>query len=202
MRSSILGWRLLFILAFLTLHLSGASVASAATPAKEASAATPAKEEAKKKSSSAGFEFNKKDPIYITSDWMEVDQKNNTITYKGRVVTIQADMTMRSETLTAYYDPEMKQMKQIVAEGKVNAVQGNRVATGEKAVFDDKAKTVTLTGNPVMRQGNSQVSGIRVIYFTEQDRATAEGDDKIRVRATIFPEDLEKQDKGDSAASK
>src|SRR5499426_1556423 len=190
MRSSILGWRLLFILAFLTLHLSGASVASAATPAKEASAATPAKEEAKKKSSSAGFEFNKKDPIYITSDWMEVDQKNNTITYKGRVVTIQADMTMRSETLTAYYDPEMKQMKQIVAEGKVNAVQGNRVATGEKAVFDDKAKTVTLTGSPVMRQGNSQVSGIRVIYFTEQDKSIVEGDGKVRVQATVFPEEL------------
>jgi lipopolysaccharide transport protein LptA len=56
------------------------------------------------------FEFNKKDPIYITADWMEVDQTKNTITYKGRVVTIQADMTMRSETLTAYYDPEMKQI--------------------------------------------------------------------------------------------
>jgi lipopolysaccharide export system protein LptA len=166
-----------------------------------ASAAAPAKDETKKKSGSA-FEFNKKHPIYITSDWMEVDQKKNTITYKGRVVTVQADMTMRSDTLTAYYDGDMKQMKQIIAEGKVNATQGNRVATGEKAVFDDSAKTVTLTGNPVMRQGNSQVSGTRVIYFVEQDRATAEGDGKIRVQATIFPEELQKKDKGDSTASK
>jgi lipopolysaccharide export system protein LptA len=165
-------------------------------------AATPTQEEGKKKSSSTGFEFNKKDPIYITSDWMEVDQNKSTITYKGRVVTVQADMTMRSETLTAYYDPEMKQMKQIVAEGKVNATQGNRVATGEKAVFDNKEKTVTLTGNPVMRQGNNQVSGIKVIYFVEQDRATAEGDEKIRVRATIFPEEMQQQDKGDSTAGK
>src|SRR5215475_692383 len=193
MRSSILGWHLLFVLAFLTLHLSGASVASAATPAKE---------EAKKKSSSAGFEFNKKDPIYITSDWMEVDQKNNTITYKGRVVTIQADMTMRSETLTAYYDQEMKQMKQIIAEGKVNATQGNRVATGQKAVFDDQAKTVILTGSPIMRQGNNQISGSKVIYFVEQDRAVAEGDGKVRVQATIFSEELgNKPDKGESASS-
>jgi lipopolysaccharide export system protein LptA len=106
---------------------------------------------------------------------------------------------MRSETLTAYYDPEMKQVKQIVAEGKVNAVQGNRVATGEKAVFDDKAKTVTLTGSPVMRQGNSQVTGSKVIYFTEQDRAIAEGDGKVRVQATIFPEELQTLEKGDAA---
>ena len=129
-----------------------------------------AKEESKK--SSSGFEFNQKDPIYISADWMEVDQKQSTITYKGRVVTVQSEMTMRSEILTAYYDPEMKQMKQIVAEGKVNATQGERVATGEKAVFDDKEKTVTLTGNPVMRQGNNQVSGAKVIYFVEQDKAT------------------------------
>ncbi|HWX76846.1 MAG TPA: lipopolysaccharide transport periplasmic protein LptA [Candidatus Acidoferrales bacterium] len=193
MRSSLPGRRLLFVSVILFLGLAGALMVGAATPTKE---------EGKKKSSSTGFEFNKKDPIYITSDWMEVDQNKSTITYKGRVVTVQADMTMRSETLTAYYDPEMKQMKQIVAEGKVNATQGNRVATGEKAVFDDKEKTVTLTGNPVMRQGNNQVSGIKVIYFTEQDRAIAEGDEKIRVRATIFPEEMQQQDKGDSTAGK
>jgi lipopolysaccharide export system protein LptA len=111
-------------------------------------------------------------------------------------------MTMRSEVLIAYYDPEMKQMKQIVAQGKVNATQGTRVATGEKAVFDDKSKTVTLTGNPVMRQGNSQVSGIKVIYFTEQDRSIVEGDTKVRVQATIFPEDLKGQDKEEAAPGK
>ncbi len=193
MGTSILVWRPLLVLIVLLLSSANALIAGAAAPAKE---------ETKKKATSTGFEFNKKDPIYITSDWMEVDQKKNTITYKGRVVTVQAEMTMRSETLTAYYDPEMKQMKQIVAEGKVNATQGNRIATGEKAVFDDKAKTVTLTGNPVMRQGNSQVSGIRVIYFTEQDKAVAEGDGKVRVQATIFPEELQKQDKGDSTAGK
>jgi lipopolysaccharide export system protein LptA len=161
-----------------------------------------AKGETKKAAGTSAFEFNKKDPIYITADWMEVDQNKNTITYKGRVVTIQADMTMRSETLVAYYDPEMKQMKQIIAEGKVNATQGNRVATGEKAVFDDKTKTVTLTGNPVMRQGNSQVSGNRVIYYMDQDRAVAESDGKVRVKATIFPEDLQGQNKSDDAAVK
>jgi lipopolysaccharide export system protein LptA len=159
-------------------------------PAFAARASAPAKEETKR---SGGFEFNKKDPIYISADWMEVDQKQSTITYKGRVVAVQADMTMRSETLKAYYDVELKQMTQIVADGKVNVTQGTRVATGEKAVFDDKAKTVTLTGNPVMRQGNNQVSGSRVVYYIEQDKAVAEGDGKIRVQATIFPEELQGQ---------
>ena len=176
------------------------SLSLAGLPAAAADAPTTAKDDSKvkddNKKSSTAFEFNKKDPIYITADWMEVDQKKNSITYKGHVVAIQNEMTMRSQTLTAYYDPEMKQMPQIVAEGKVNAVQGNRVATGDQAVFDDKAKTVTLTGSPVMRQGNSQVKGARIVYFIEQDRSTVEGDGKARVEATVFPEELNKaQDK-------
>jgi lipopolysaccharide export system protein LptA len=184
---------------FLLLILSGHVMA--------ASPAAPTTDNAKKKDdskttdtkkNSTAFEFNKKDPIFITSDWMEVDQKKNTITYKGRVVTVQSEMTMRSETLTAYYDPEMKQMKQIIAEGKVNATQGNRVATGQKAVFDDQAKTVTLTGSPMMRQGNSQVSGVKIVYFIEQDRSIVEGDDKIQVKATIFPEELKSREQGDA----
>src|SRR5918992_1690977 len=159
------------------------------------------REDGKGKSDDSAFEFNKKEPIYITSDWMEVDQKKNTITYKGRVVTIQSEMTMRSETLTAVYDPEMKQIRQIIADGKVNAVQGNRMATGDRAIFDEKAKTVTLSGNPVMRQGNSQITGSRIIYYIEQDRAVAEGKDQVRVQVTIFPEELQKKDDGKAETS-
>jgi lipopolysaccharide export system protein LptA len=96
----------------------------------------------------------------------------------------------------------MKRISRIIAEGKVNATQGDRVATGDRAVFDDKAKTVTLTGNPVMRQGNNQVSGTKVVYFIEQDRAVAEGDGRVRVQATIFPDELQKKEKGDSATGK
>ena len=177
--------RLLLLVLILSAPNNAAGAAAAAT-----------KEEGKKGSS--GFELSKKDPIYITADWMEVDQTKNTIVYKGRVVTVQTDMTMRSETLTAYIDPETKKMKQIIAEGKVNATQGNRVATGEKAVFDDAAKTVTLTGSPVMRQGNSQVSGVKIIYYTEQDKSVTEGDGKVRVQATIFPEELKNREQEDA----
>ena len=163
-------------------------------------AAAPSKDATKK--SATSFEFNKKDPIYITADWMEADQSKSSITYKGRVVTVQNEMTMRSDTLTANYDPETKQIIQIIAEGKVNATQGVRVATGEKAVFDDKTKTVTLTGNPVMRQGNNQVSGVKVIYFTEQDRSIVEGDKDTRVVATIFPDELKGEDSTGGAQKK
>ena len=64
--------------------------------------------------------------------------------------------------------------------------------------FDDKAKTVTLTGSPVMRQGNNQVSGVKVVYFIDQDKAIVEGDGKVRVQATIFPEEMKNREQGDA----
>lgn len=170
-------------------------------PAFAGEASPKAAKEKAKESERGIFGGNKKDPIFITSDRMEVDQKKNTITYLGRVVTQQGEMTMKSEQLTAYYTAEMKEIKEVVAEGQVNVTQGDRVATGAKAVFSDKEQTITLTGNPVVRQGNSQVSGTRITFFVEQDRAVVEGGNQ-RVKATILPEELQKRDKGEAGTSK
>jgi lipopolysaccharide export system protein LptA len=49
-----------------------------------------------------------------------------------------------------------------------------------------------------MRQGNSQVSGVKVVYYMDQDRAIAEGDGKIRVQATVFPEELKNREQEDA----
>lgn len=153
-----------------------------------------ANQEPKKRSGGTAFQASKKDPIFITSNWMEADRKKNTITYKGQVVAVQADMTLRSETLTAYYDRDMKQLREAIAEGKVQVVQGDRNARGAKAVFNGKAQTVTLTGSPVVRQGNNEVSGSRITFFIEEDRAVVEGGNE-RVKAIIFPEELQEREK-------
>ncbi len=166
-----------------------------------AEAPVKAGQQPQKTSEGLSFEASKKEPIFITSNWMEADHKKNTITYKGRVVVVQGDMTMRCETLTAYYDPDMKQLKQAVAENKVSVVQGARTALGTKAVFNGQAQTVTLTGNPVVRQGNSEVSGNRIVFFMAEDRAVVEGGSD-RVKATIFPEEFGSEEKKEATPGK
>ncbi|MFQ5683894.1 MAG: lipopolysaccharide transport periplasmic protein LptA [Candidatus Binatia bacterium] len=158
-------------------------------------------ERSEKKSTGIALNVNTKEPIFITSDRMEVDQKKNTITYLGHVITLQGEMTMKSDSLTAHYTQEMKQIEKVIAEGKVHVTQGDRVATGTKAVFSGKDQTITLTGNPVVHQGNSRVSGSRITFFMEQDRAVVEGG-KQRVKAAIFPEELKKKKKGEVAPVK
>jgi len=147
---------------------------------------------AKKTESGQRLEVSRKEPIHITANQMEVDQKKNTIIYRGNVVTTQGDMNIRSEILTAVYSPEMKGLQTVVAEGKVQISQSGRTATGGKAVFNGQEQTITLTGDPVIHHGNSQISGSRIIFFIEEDRATVEGG-KERVKATVFPEEIEQK---------
>ena len=160
-----------------------------------------AKRETKKRADAPAFEASRKDPIFITSDRLEVDQKKNTIIYKGHVVALQRDMTMRSEVLTAFYSPDMKGLKEVIAEGKVHVTQGNRVATGSRAVFNGKDMTITLTGNPMVRQGGKQVTGERITFYMEQDKAVVEGGTQ-RVTTTIFPEELEEREKKSATSDK
>lgn len=160
------------------------------------------KTETKKKPQTGGFGSSKQNPILITSDRMEVDRQKNILIYQGQVVAIQGDMTMRSDKLTTYFDPDLQQIKEAIAEGKlVQVTQGDRVATGTKAVFDGVTQTMTMTGNPMMRQGNSQVSGEKIIYFMTEDRMIVEGGKDRRVEGTIFPDELQ-QKKNESESTK
>ncbi len=148
---------------------------------------------ASKKGDQGPFKFDKDTPIFITSDRMEVDRKKSMVTYSGRVVAVQGEMTMHSGNLSASYSEDMKKVKEIIAEGNVQIVQGDRVATGSKSIFNGDAQTITLTGSPaVVKQGNNEISGSRIVFFIEEDRAIAEGGSE-RVKATIFPEELKKK---------
>ena len=160
------------------------------------------KGDAKKKSQAGGAGLNKQDPIYITSDRMEADRQKNVLVYIGQVVATQGDMTLRSDKLTTYFDADLQQMKQAIAEGKqVRMTQGERTATGTKAVYDGVAQTITMTGNPVVRQANSEIAGSKITYFMLDDRVVVEsGKDVNRVTGMIFPEEL--QQKKDSEPKK
>ncbi len=130
--------------------------------------------------------------ITIDSDRMELDQKKNTVIYMGNVVTVRGNVTMKSDTLTATYNPEMKRLTEVLAEGNLEVTQGNRIATATKAIFNSDDNSVVLTGDPVIRQGNSQVSGSRIIFFINEERGIVEGGSQ-RVKAVIFPDELGKQ---------
>ena len=194
--------RYLWLLAVLAVALQGSPVLSAegvsrierATPATKAYGSGKTERKGKrakgeKKGGMGELFADDNEPIVITSDRMELDRKKSTITYRGNVLTVRGDLRMTSDTLSGVIDFSGAGLKTITAAGNVRVIQEGRTATGDKAIFDSEKETITLVGNPVIQQGNSKISGDRVIVYLKEDRGVVEGGSQ-RVKAVIFPGEL------------
>ncbi|TYO99507.1 lipopolysaccharide export system protein LptA [Geothermobacter ehrlichii] len=130
--------------------------------------------------------FNRDAPLEITSDRLEADDVSKTVVFIGHVVGRQDDLTIHAGRLTVHYR-QGRQIRTIVAEEDVRIIQGERVATGQKAVFDRQEATIVLTGDPRVNQGKDFVAGERITVFLDEKRSLVEGGEKERVRALFHP---------------
>jgi lipopolysaccharide export system protein LptA len=78
-------------------------------------------------------------------------------------------------------------LREIVAEGNVRIDQGTRWAVGGRAIFDQTRRTLVLTENPVMHDGQNSVAGDRVVVYLDEDRSVVEGGQQ-RVKAVLYPD--------------
>lgn len=136
---------------------------------------------------------NRNEPIAVRSDKLEFSYRERLLTYTGQVVVTQGDLTLKADVLkvTITEDAQRQQLEQIVALGGVEITQGSRAASGGKAVFDQRHRTIELSDNAVLTEGPNKISGDRVIVYLDEERSVVEGGDK-RVQALLFPgENLE-----------
>jgi len=141
-----------------------------------------------------GFGFSaSRAPIDVVSDTVEANQKENTVIFKGNVVATQEDTTLHANTLVILYDPETKKLKEIMAVGNVRIVQLDRRATGQKATFQQEENKVVLDGDAVVREGENEIRGERVIFYVDEERSIVEGAKGSRVNTRITPPPKEKQ---------
>jgi len=135
-----------------------------------------------------GFGFSaSRAPIDIVSDTVEANQKENTVTFKGNVVAKQEDTTLYANTLVIRYEAETKKLKDITAIGNVKIVQLDRRATGQKATFQQEENKVVLDGDAVVREGENEIRGERVIFYVNEERSIVEGGKGSRVNTRITP---------------
>ena len=145
---------------------------------------------------------NKKEPIKVTSDLLEAFNEKRLVVFSGNAVAIQGDKVIRADRLLLYYkkksggESKAKETKDIdqagdlermEAKGHVNVTQGNRVATGDNAVYEQDAQKIIMTGNAIMREGKNVIRGTKITLLMDENRGIVEGQEKRRVTATIYP---------------
>lgn len=110
--------------------------------------------------------------------------------FGGNVRVQQGDVILTCERLTVEYEdkkrrnngrqaskkdpignvPAETDIKTITASGNVRIVQGDRTAFAGKAVYDNAARTITLTEDPRLWQGGNTVKTQTIIMFLDENR--------------------------------
>jgi lipopolysaccharide export system protein LptA len=129
------------------------------------------------------------EPLRITSSQLEADNKSMIITFTGNVVAKQGEMTMYSDGAQVFYEKkeEGNEIREIIATGNVKIQDGERVATGQKAVFTNQDQKIVLTGQPKVWQGKDMVSGDKIIVLLDEDKSFVESSPDRRVEVILYP---------------
>ncbi|HXZ38086.1 MAG TPA: lipopolysaccharide transport periplasmic protein LptA [Thermodesulfobacteriota bacterium] len=128
-------------------------------------------------------------PLRITSQQLEADNKSQVITFTGNIIARQGDMVIYADVARVYYEKreEGNEVREIVAEGNVKIHQGDRVATGERAQFLNGEQKIILTGQPRVWQGKDMVSGEKITVLLEEDKSLVESGPDRRVEVILYP---------------
>ncbi len=143
----------------------------------------------------------KKDqPVQIEAATLEVRDKDKTATFSGNVQVVQGDTTMKCQNLVVYYGQEIgiagngkpaatpvtttkstpgmpqgaQNIRRIEARGGVTVITKDQNVKGETGIYDLETKTITLSGNVVVSQGQNVIHGERVVVDTVTGSAKVE----------------------------
>jgi len=153
--------------------------------------------------------FDGKQPIEITSDSLEVQQKENVAVFVGNVVAIQGDVRLKSDRMTVYYTgseekektksagAQTQSIKKIDVDGNVFLSTPEETASGAKGDYDVVAQEIHLFENVILTRGKNTLKGNALTYNFTSGHSVMQGGTvaeqgaskgKERVRALFIPE--------------
>ncbi len=127
-----------------------------------------------------------KKPVTVSADRLEADNKKNVVVFRGNVVA-EEDFLLCSDELYVSYG-QRQRVDKITATGSVRIYQENKESSSEKAVYDRVARTIVLTGGPVVKQCTDTVTGDKITVYLDEDRVVVESKGGGRVKAVIMPD--------------
>lgn len=124
-------------------------------------------------------------PVEVTSDSFSVKDEEGEAVFDGNVVVIQGPMRLAAARIEVSYsegaDAGRTEIREMVASGGVTYANGADAAESRDAVYDPEAGTLVMTGDVLLSQGKTVISGERLDVNLESGTGVMGG----RVR-TIF----------------
>lgn len=131
-----------------------------------------------------GLRADTRAPVEIVSDTLSVDQDTGLAVFSGNVRATQGEMRMSAAQLTVeYMGEDRSRIHTLRAEGDVILVSPTEQAQSKVAVYDVTTGQMVMTGDVLLSQGGSVMSGTRL----DVDLTTGTGQMQGRVRTILQP---------------
>jgi lipopolysaccharide export system protein LptA len=126
-------------------------------------------------------------PVEIEADSLAVSQTDGTATFQGNVLIAQGDMRLSAGSVTVTYaaatDGKQGRIERLTASGGVTLASGTEAAEAKEAIYEVPASRITMTGDVLLTQGQSVISGQTLVVDLKSGTGTMEG----RVRTVLQP---------------
>ncbi|MBF0191100.1 MAG: lipopolysaccharide transport periplasmic protein LptA [Magnetococcales bacterium] len=136
-------------------------------------------------------------PLSITSDRLDMDDRNQVATFMGHVVADDGRMRLSADRMTVRYDKKPKGhggVREVKAEGQVVIQQERDRGTADVVHYQFDKRTLELVGNEreaTIRRGDDQLTGRRILVTLDGEqrisKVSVQGGENRRVSARITP---------------
>jgi LPS export ABC transporter protein LptC/lipopolysaccharide transport protein LptA len=127
-------------------------------------------------------------PVFASADQIRYDDGSRRTFYDGTVRIRQGSDSIEAATAEALMDEEHR-LLEMVAVGQIVLIQPERIARGERLVYNFKSDEATLAGNPATVEDRQQqvLTSSNRLSLNSRDGRFEAGDDRVgrsRVRTT------------------
>jgi lipopolysaccharide export system protein LptA len=131
-----------------------------------------------------GLRADPTQPVEVTSDQLSVSQTDATVVFSGSVHVVQGEMHLSADTVTVIYKAgDKKAIDRLSASGNVLLVSGSDAAQAEDAIYMIDTASVEMSGNVLLTQGASTISGQKLTVDLRSGAGVMAG----RVKTVLSP---------------
>ena len=132
-----------------------------------------------------GLKQDSSQPVQVAADQLKVDQANGSATFTGNVIITQGTLKLSADQVDVEYlagqSGATGKINRMIAAGNVLLVTPTEAAQAEQAVYTVASSEIVMTGDVVLTQGASALSGQKITVNLVTGTALVEG----RVTTTL-----------------
>lgn len=114
-------------------------------------------------------------PVEVTSDSLNVDQNSGQAVFSGNVLVGQGALRLSAGKVEVIYGQDGASIARLLASGGVLITNAGEAAEAQNAEYNLESSSVVLTGNVLLTQANSALSGERMVIDLNTGTGRMEG---------------------------